>query len=282
MKITLAEHYGMCFGVRDALKKAEEIARKEPTTLLGELVHNPVVQERLQQLGVVKGNLADVTTALTKEVIITAHGAADRDRAAWLAAGFSVTDTTCPLVKKAHHALAQLVSAGYFPIILGQANHVEVRGLAGDFPQAVVVETEADVSLIPPVQKLGIVSQTTQPIEQVRRFVQLIERAYPASEVVFRDTVCQPTKDRQAALEQLCREHEVIIVIGGRTSNNTRQLVLTAERFGAKAYQIQGPEEIDDSWFTQVSSVGITAGTSTLEETVVAVQQELVRRYGSV
>ena len=134
MNINLARHYGMCFGVRDALRSTHDLTSERKLTVLGELVHNPVVQEHLGNLGVENGSLDDVSSSGTEDVVITAHGAADRDRRRWADAGFRVSDTTCPLVKKAHNALAQPVARGFFPVVIGKPDHVEVRGLTGDFP----------------------------------------------------------------------------------------------------------------------------------------------------
>lgn len=271
MTITLATHYGMCFGVRDALRKTHDVASAGPATVLGQLVHNPVVEEHLATLGVQRGHLDVVGSSATDRVIITAHGAADRDHEAWKRAGYAVTDTTCPLVRKAHSALASLVAAGCQPVVIGQKGHVEVRGLCGDFPTAIVVEDETEVEALPPADKFGVVSQTTQPLTKVLELVDLLRQRCPESEVVFRDTVCQPTKDRQSALEKLCRENEMLVVIGGKNSNNTRQLSDTARRAGLTVYQIETSDDLDKEWFRGVERVGVTAGTSTLDETVQAV-----------
>ena len=268
MKITLATHYGMCFGVKDALRKTQEMAAAGPVTVLGQLVHNPVVREDLQQRGVQEGDLFRVGQAPTREVIITAHGASDKDRGSWREAGFRLTDTTCPLVRKAHTALAQLVAEGCKAVIIGQRHHVEVRGLAGDFPTACVIEEITDLDGLPEAKKFGIVCQTTQPLDKVHAMVRAVRQRFPNSEVIFRDTVCQPTKDRQSALEALCRENEVIVIVGGANSNNTRQLALTARSFGATAYQVERAADLDPAWFRGVERVGLTAGTSTLESTV--------------
>ncbi|MES2706872.1 MAG: 4-hydroxy-3-methylbut-2-enyl diphosphate reductase [Verrucomicrobiota bacterium] len=275
MKITLATHHGMCFGVRDALRKTHDTAAKGPATVLGQLVHNPVVQNHLDSLGLERGNLETVGSSRTERVIITAHGAADRDRDAWRRAGYALTDTTCPLVRKAHHALAQLVAAGCRPVVIGQAGHVEVRGLCGDFPDAVVIENEADLDNLPPVDKFGVVSQTTQPLAKVMALVETLRRRRPRAEVIFRDTVCQPTKDRQTALEALCAANELVVVIGGRNSNNTRQLAETAQGFGTAVRQVETAEDLHAEWFRGVETVGVTAGTSTLDETVQAVVTRL-------
>jgi 4-hydroxy-3-methylbut-2-en-1-yl diphosphate reductase len=275
MKVNLASHYGMCFGVRDAIAAAEVTAQSRPATLLGQLVHNPVVSRRFSALGVHQGQLEAVGQAATRDVIITAHGASDNARASWAAAGFRITDTTCPLVRKAHHALAELVVQGFHPVVIGQAGHVEVRGLVGDFPGASVVLSREDIAQLPELPAYGVVSQTTQPLPTVLELVKALREQFPQSSVHFRDTVCQPTKQRQKALEQLCAENEVVLVVGGRNSNNSRQLVDTALGFGCRAYLIEGPEDIDAAWLAGVHTVGVTAGTSTLEASVQAVVEWL-------
>ncbi|MEM8953545.1 MAG: 4-hydroxy-3-methylbut-2-enyl diphosphate reductase [Verrucomicrobiota bacterium] len=273
MKITLASHYGMCFGVRDAVKITQELASQahasgDAITILGDLVHNPVVEQNLSSLGTIKGNLNDTQSASTQKVVITAHGAANKNRRAWQHAGYHLTDTTCPLVNKAHNALARLVAAGFHPVIIGKAGHVEVQGLAGDFPQASIILTKTDIQTLPFHKKIGVVSQTTQPIDLVKSLIRHIETHHPTAETRFIDTVCQPTKDRQSALEKLAREHHLIIVVGGHHSNNTTQLVQKARALGATAHHVATPEELDPAWFLHARSVGITAGTSTLEATV--------------
>ena len=276
MKIILAEHFGMCFGVRDALRQAETLAAAGPLTVLGELVHNPLALERLAVHGARQGDLQRLASAPpAARVLVTAHGASDERRRTWREAGFQVHDTTCPLVRRAHGRLAALVAAGYFPVVIGQAGHTEVRGLTGDFPGAAVLETEADLPALPDHPRYGVISQTTQPSDKVRRLVESLRRARPGAEVCFRDTVCAPTRDRQESLRQLLLEAEVVIVVGGRASNNTRQLVLAAEAAGRRAHQIERPEELDPGWLAGAATVGLTAGTSTLPETVRAVHARL-------
>lgn len=265
----------MCFGVRDALRATHEAAKREPVTILGQLVHNPLVDAHLKTLGVRNGQLEATDSASTQRVVITAHGAADMQREAWRSAGHAITDTTCPLVMKAHQALATLVQEGYHPIVIGQRQHVEVRGLVGDFPEATVVLEEVDTLQIPAAARFGVISQTTQPLDRVLELVSAIKRQHPRSEVRFVDTVCHPTKQRQTALEALCHQCEVVIVIGGRNSNNTRQLTDKATRLGVRAHQVESPDDLREEWFDGVQEVGITAGTSTLDETVTAVMDRL-------
>jgi len=274
MKIILAEHFGMCFGVRDAIAQAVDLAEQGPLTILDELVHNPIVRERLRAQGVVEGSL-DQSGATSGPVMITAHGASDAKRAAWREHGFQVVDGTCPLVRHAHEQLKRLVAAGYFPVVIGKVGHVEVRGLTEDFPEACVVDFPSDILKLPRRDRYGVISQTTQPIDRVRALVAEIERLHPTSEVRYVDTVCKPTKDRQSALRQLIDVAEVIVVVGGRESNNTRQLVETCRAADRRAFHIERPDELRSEWFDGTSVVGLTAGTSTLRETVDAVFRRL-------
>ncbi len=288
MKIILAQHFGLCFGVRDAIAQAEQLAHHAPLTILGELVHNPVVRERLRARGVAEAPLDHISGigilpmkhgleahATPARVMITAHGASDFKREMWSAAGFDVVDGTCPLVRHAHEQLRQLVGAGYFPVVIGQAGHVEVRGLTEDFPGAIVVDCPADVRNLPQRDRYGVISQTTQRIEQVHQLVVEIRALNPDAEVRFVDTVCQPTKNRQLALQGLMAEAEMIVVVGGRASNNTRQLVASSRAAGRRTVHVERPEELRPADFDGIEVVGLTAGTSTLRETVAAVQERL-------
>lgn len=274
MKIILAEHFGMCFGVRDAVAQAEQLAEQAPLTILGELVHNPIVRERLRAQGVTEGSL-DRPQVASGTVMITAHGTSDAKRAVWREHGFQVVDGTCPLVRHAHEQLKRLVSNGYFPVVIGKVGHVEVRGLTEDFPEAHIVEDSGDILKLPQRDRYGVISQTTQPIDRVRALLAEIERLCPTSEVRFVDTVCKPTKDRQSALRKLIDVAEVIVIVGGRESNNTRQLVETCRATGRAAFHVERPDDLRSGWFEKVEIVGLTAGTSTLRETVDAVFRRL-------
>jgi len=274
MKIVLAEHFGMCFGVRDAIAQAVDLAEQGPLTILGELVHNPIVRERLRAQGVAEGSL-DQSGATSGPVMITAHGASDAKRAAWREHGFHVVDGTCPLVRHAHDQLKRLVAAGYFPVVIGKVGHVEVRGLTEDFPEARVVDLPSDILKLPRRDRYGVISQTTQPIDRVRALVAEIERLHPTSEVRYVDTVCKPTKDRQSALRKLIGAADAVVVVGGRGSNNTRQLVEACRAAGRRAFHIERPNELQPEWFDKTDIVGLTAGTSTMRDTLEAVFNRL-------
>lgn len=274
MKIVLAQHFGLCFGVRDAIAQAQNLAREGPLTILGELVHNPIVHEKFRRDGVHQGSLDD-PKAKSRRVMITAHGASDLQRRKWNAAGYDVADATCPLVRNAHEKLKQLVAAGYFPVVIGKAGHVEVRGLTEDFENAFVLDQVEQLKELPAHPRFGVISQTTQPIDHVRQLVEAIRTRYPDAEVLFVDTVCRPTKDRQDALQELIADADTIVVVGGRHSNNTRQLVRTCRTAGRRTIHIERAEELDPADFSEAKVVGLTAGTSTLPETVTSVWRRL-------
>lgn len=268
MNIRLPKHLGMCFGVRDAIDLTHRIVADAPLTVLGELVHNPVVVSRLQELGVRRADLDSPGPVPTRRVLITAHGASNSQKRRWQEMGHQVIDTTCPLVRKAHDSLAALVTDGYFPVVVGTPGHPEVQGLTGDFPDAQVVSAEIDVERLPFHPRIGVIAQTTQPSRFVQGIVARIQNQHQTADVRFIDTVCQPTKNRQAALEHLCRENDSIVVIGGRNSNNTRHLLFQARSLGCRACQVETAADLQFEWFAGALNVGVTAGTSTLPETI--------------
>jgi 4-hydroxy-3-methylbut-2-enyl diphosphate reductase len=269
----MAEHYGMCFGVRDAIDLALGLARQGPVTVLGDLVHNPDILAELDQAGASRAKRPNEVR--THTVLLTAHGTSQRVRLQIEGNGHQVHDAACPLVKRVHLALAKLIAEGRHPVIIGQADHVEVRGLTGDLKEFSVVLSERDLDHLVGRKRLGVVAQTTQPLETVLELVQGIRRRYPDAEVRFIDTVCQPTKDRQEALRRLAAECEAIIVVGGPQSNNSRKLVELAHRLGRRAWRVAGTSELRREWFQGVHVVGLTAGTSTPEGVIAAVRQAL-------
>jgi 4-hydroxy-3-methylbut-2-enyl diphosphate reductase len=266
MRIVRATHLGMCFGVRDAIALALEHADAGPLTILGDLVHNPTVLSALEAKGIAVAQ--QVAQVETPTVMVTAHGTSERTLARTRALGLTVVEATCPLVRVAHRAVAALARDGYHVVIVGQRDHVEVRGLTGDLGRFDVVLEESDVLALGDHPRFGVASQTTQPVEKVRHLVDLIRQRFPKSEVRFLDTVCKPTKDRQTAAVELAREADVVIVIGGHSSNNTRELVDTCKRYCARVHHVQTDADVRPEWFDAAQVVGLTAGTSTPDEVI--------------
>jgi 4-hydroxy-3-methylbut-2-en-1-yl diphosphate reductase len=264
MKITLAHAMGTCFGVQDAIDMALDPAFKDRLTIVGQLVHNPQTTERLKANG--------VRIIERDQVMITAHGASDSTKDMLREKGFTVYDATCPLVIRLHKLARFLEREGYFPVVIGEASHVEVRGVVGNLRAAAIVHDEKDIAELQGHSRIGIVSQTTNRPEMVLRLVNAI-RAQPwVEEVRFCDTICQPVKDRQRAIgDLLAVDIDLGIVIGGMNSANTRKLAeLIADR-GIEAHHIEGPDHLEAQWFSGKKHVGITAGTSTPQDVINAV-----------
>jgi 4-hydroxy-3-methylbut-2-enyl diphosphate reductase len=272
-KIIRAGHLGMCFGVRDAIALAIERAETAPLTILGNLVHNPAVLADLQGRGIAIAH--DPAQVKTNTVMVTAHGASERDLANTRALGLTVVEATCPLVHVAHRAIRALLRDGYHPVIIGQRDHVEVRGLTGDLDEFDVVLDEADVLALESRPRIGIAAQTTQPIARVKQLVAMIRSRFPESEIRFMDTVCQPTKQRQSAAVELASRCDVVIVIGGANSNNTRELVNTCRGHCARVHHVQQEADLREEWFAGAGTVGITAGTSTPDDVIDRVDRRI-------
>ena len=273
MRIIRAAHLGMCFGVRDAVALALSSADTGPLTILGDLVHNPTVLGALAARGIAVAH--DVAQVKTHTLMITAHGASARALAGTRALGLNVVEATCPLVHVAHRAVAALVRDGYHVVIIGQRDHVEVRGLTGDLDEFDVVLDEEDVLALEEHPRIGIAAQTTQSIEKVRQLAASIQRRFPRSDVRLVDTVCKPTKERQEAAVEMARASDVVIVVGGETSNNTRELVKTCGRYCARVHHVQTDADVRPEWFDAANVVGLTAGTSTPDDVIDRVEARI-------
>jgi len=275
MKIIRAQHLGMCFGVRDAIALAKREAETKPLTILGELVHNETVLADLRASGVkLEPRLSDVATST---VMISAHGASEASIERVRQRGHRVLEATCPLVHFAHGSLKKLVNAGYHPVVIGKRDHVEVRGLIEDFVESDVVLSADEIGCLRERTRYGVISQTTQPIERARHLVRVLRETFPRSEVRFIDTVCQPTKQRQSSAVELAQQCDVVVVIGGANSNNTKELVATCAGYCRSVYHVQTADDLRAEWFEDAETVGLTAGTSTPDTLIDGVELRIHR-----
>jgi 4-hydroxy-3-methylbut-2-enyl diphosphate reductase len=277
VEVLKARHMGMCFGVRRAIARALAAARHQPLTILGDLVHNETILADLRARGI--RTCTEVGDIGTAAVMITAHGASERRRAQLRARGLRVLDATCPLVRAAHRAVAMLLADGCHPLIVGQPGHVEVRGLTEDLDTCDVVLGDEDVDGLREQPRFGVVAQTTQPVERLDRVAALMRQRFPRSEIEVMNTVCLPTRLRQLSAEELARQADVMLVIGGTRSNNTRELVATCRRHCARVFHVQTAANVRAGWFEGAEVTGITAGTSTPDNIIDDVEAE-VRALG--
>jgi 4-hydroxy-3-methylbut-2-enyl diphosphate reductase len=277
MRVIRADVMGMCFGVRDALEVTEGIEDPSVVTIHGELVHNEVVQVRLAARGFTMESEAHRQKSVPESpaVLVTAHGISDRERRRLTAAGKRIIDTTCPLVHRVHLAARTLQAEGYHVLVIGRKGHVEVAGIVEDLDHYEVIESVDDVQTYPQ-RRLGIVCQTTSTERQVDRIRDRIAERNPHAEIQFMDTVCLPTKEHQRALERLLDRVDAVVVVGGCHSNNTRELAARCRERGKPVVHVQSAAELDAAWFRGFATVGLTAGTSTLSETIEEVHRALV------
>jgi 4-hydroxy-3-methylbut-2-enyl diphosphate reductase len=274
VKISLARALGTCFGVQDAIDAALDPSFRGNLTIVGQLVHNPQVVEELRASGVALVDSVDAEIS-TPNVMITAHGAAKSVKASLEARGFHVYDASCPLVMKVHNRVAALVAQGYYPVVIGQRNHVEVRGIVGDLAEYEVIGEPDEIERLAGRRRLGIVCQTTQQVAHARKIVEEIHRRFPEAEVQFVDTICRPTKDRQEAVEELAARVDLMIVVGGYNSSNTKKLKKVCDDRGLAAHHIERPDELRPEWFAGREHVGVTAGTSTPQNVIDAVYRRI-------
>jgi 4-hydroxy-3-methylbut-2-enyl diphosphate reductase len=219
----------------------------------------------------------DVAHVKTATLMVTAHGTSNRSLGRTRALGLAVVEATCPLVHVAHRAVMALARDGYHVVIVGQRDHVEVRGLTGDLDRFDVVLADADVLALEEHPRIGVAAQTTQAVEKVRHLAGLIRQRFPQSEVRFVDTVCKPTKQRQSAAVEIARQADVVIVVGGRSSNNTRELVKTCARHCARVKHVETDTDIRAEWFDAAEVVGLTAGTSTPDDVIDRVERRILQ-----
>ncbi len=273
MKVLLARENGFCFGVKKAVELTEAAAESgRPVYNLGQIVHNPKISERLAARGVKV--IADPEQATEGTVVIRAHGIPPATRAKIEERGLECIDATCSLVLRAQRFTKQLADEGYRVIILGTPVHPEVVGLvgfAGD--DHVVVETKEEWEKLPRMKKAGVVSQSTQPPWAFTDLVAHVARISQETKVF--NTVCPVTVKRQDAATELAGETDTIIVVGGKNSANTRELVNLARMRGRTAYHIENAAEVDPAWLAGQERVGLIGGCSTPMDTLIEVKERV-------
>jgi len=272
LKITRAEHGGFCFGVRDALDKARTAAQEYGQVyMLGDIVHNERVVQSLEAEGArVVGNLDEVKDG---PVLFRAHGTPPEVWEAARQRGLHIIDATCPLVHEIHKEVRKLHEEGRTIILIGDHGHEEVEGIRAQVPKAYVVADKTEAEAIPRLKKAGVVSQSTQMMLNVQEIISvLLTKVF---DLRFINTVCFPTRRNQQEIRELAAANDVLIVVGSRTSANTKRLVRVAQELGAKVYQVEQAADIQTDWFRPGDKVGVTAGASSPEDLIAEVVDRL-------
>ncbi|VVB68127.1 4-hydroxy-3-methylbut-2-enyl diphosphate reductase [Candidatus Norongarragalina meridionalis] len=259
MKVIRASKAGFCFGVKRAVKLSEEASKKKGSVhTLGPVVHNPQAIERLEQMGVKEIN--EIKEARKGIVIIRAHGIPPEDYKELESKGIEIVDATCPFVKKAQDYARMLHDEGYTIVIIGEKEHPEVRGIKGHAKEATVIETPEEAERLQMCGKMGVVVQTTQEQAVVGKIIPILFNK--TKELRVFNTICSATGERQEAVKGFAKKVDVIVVVGGRNSGNTRRLAQIAERI-APTYHIETARELKKEWFKGAKTVGVAAGAST-------------------
>ncbi len=279
-EVRIARRTGFCYGVREAIDKAKEAnAAGKSTHTLGQVVHNEGVIRDLETLGIeTVESLDDVDHG--SAVVIRAHGVRPDVLARAEARGLEVIDGTCTWVIQEQKELARLVEDGYTIVLLGTPRHPEVVGLLGFAPDAIVVDEEEEWDAIPRRKRMALISQSTQPPWKFEKLAALLVSRSHELKIV--NTVCPVTIRRQEDTLETAREVDLMVVVGGRSSANTRELTRLCEIVGTHAIQIESVRELDDpAVFGEAEVVGITGGTSTPIEDLRDVAERILEYGGT-
>ncbi|MEX2158545.1 MAG: 4-hydroxy-3-methylbut-2-enyl diphosphate reductase [Dehalococcoidia bacterium] len=279
MEIILASEMGFCFGVRRAVEMMEEATLERGGMVsLGSVVHNPQVVGKLKERGL--DVIASVDEVSNRPVAITAHGVSESVVRELESRGVPVVDTTCPIVTRSQQWAKRLVEDGFAVVVFGDPNHKEVRGVLGwAEDKAYAVPTIDAIDDLPDdmPSRVGVLSQTTETEGHFAEFVRklLEKRMDQISELRVINTLCNATTSQQAAAEELAHKVDLMFVIGGKESANTRHLAEVAREQGVETYHVESAADIQSQWLDGHERVGVTAGASTPDATVQSVVARL-------
>ncbi len=260
MIIRRAKTQGFCFGVAITVKKAEEaVAQRERVTTLGHVVHNPQMVASLESKGL--RNAASVDEVDGGALFVRAHGLPTTVFEKAAERGLEVIDATCPMVTKIHVHAERLKAEGYKIVVVGDPNHPEVKGTLSHVPGAWCIATPEEVEALPRASRVGVVVQSTWSGVGFGEIVRRLSAKY--YEVRAVNTICTDTHNRQSEVVQLARDVEVMVVVGGKSSANTKHLAELASDGGARTHHIEGPDELQADWFDGVAIAGLMSGAST-------------------
>jgi len=260
VEIRKASVQGFCFGVAITVKKAEEaIASRGDVTTLGHVVHNPQMVESLAARGL--KNAHGVDEVASGALFVRAHGLPIEVFEKAKEKKLEIIDATCPMVTKIHVQAEKLKADGYKIVVIGDPNHPEVKGTLSHVPGAWCIQSPADVATLPRSSRVGVVVQSTWSGEGFTEIVQALSSKY--YEVRAVNTICTDTHNRQNEALRLAKDVDVMVVVGGKTSANTKHLADLSESHGARAYHIEGPDELRPEWFEGVGVAGLMSGAST-------------------
>ena len=266
MEVIVAKKCGFCHGVENAIKMAEKkLTEKGSIYSLGPIIHNKDVVEQLAEKGLKTVN--DVDEVCSGTVLIRSHGAAPEQITRLQEKGINIVDATCVLVKRVQRIAAELEEQGYTVIVIGDKNHPEVQAVVGCAKNVIVVGDESDLAKVPIEGKLGIVCQTTQSLEHFGRMLSAITR-HGFGELKVINTLCKEAIKRQEAAVELCKKVDIMFVLGGLESANTRKLAELCKKDNPQTFHLQNWNEFDKRILSGKRIAGVTAGASTPQRVI--------------
>ena len=267
MKINLAKSAGFCFGVKRALKIALKTAATGTTVeMLGDIVHNEEVVQGIERAGIKK--IKKLRNGSGKILVIRAHCASENVYRKAAQLGYTIVDATCPMVKEIHTIVKATKNEGCRIIILGDKLHDEVRGIMGQLKnRAIVIDSIKHIPLetIKRVKKACVVAQSTQNAEKLLSIVAVLKKHI--KEIQFFNTICRPTRIKQKEAKAMPLKNDVMIIIGSKTSANTKRLYQISKALNKRSYWIRSSAALKSEWFKGAHTVGIMAGASTPDAT---------------
>lgn len=273
-EVKLTSEYGFCFGVKRALEIAKKkLQEGETFDSLGPIIHNEFVVDELRKKGVEVIN--SIEESKKNSVLVRTHGVPPEVYKKAEVLGKKIIDCTCPFVANAQKWAKKFYEEGYVVIVVGKKDHPEVIGIVGHTENKAIVASSAEDLDLQYLRnkKIGIVAQTTSRLDMVESVVSaLLEMA---SEIRFANTRCNTTQRRQEQVENLSKEVDVMVIVGGKQSSNTRRLYEIASKNSKNAYLVESPDELSPDWFYNVNSVGVSGGASTPPEVVEEVYKKI-------
>ena len=270
MRVVIDDNSGFCFGVVRAITCAEEsLGESSEVYSLGDIVHNRVEVQRLQELGLHTVTHSDMPDLRGKRLFIRAHGEPPSTYLAAKSLGISIVDATCPVVatlqKRVKQAYEKMQSVGGQVVLLGKRGHAEVVGLTGQVnDDVIVIEREEDLSLVDFSRPIYLLSQTTQSISLFQELAQKMEqRLTSGATLEVHDTICRQVANRESHLEEFARSFEVILFVAGRKSSNGKVLSEVCRAANPRTYLVEEADEVQREWLNGVKSVGVCGATST-------------------
>ena len=286
MQILLAEPRGFCAGVTRAVQSLEQAVQQfgTPIYVYHEIVHNTWIVEDFRRKGVIFVDTVDEVPRGSR-LMFSAHGVSPDIRNIAAERSLETIDATCPLVEKVHRSAIDYAKQGNKIILIGHREHDEVVGVVGEVPGSIwVVDSEAEIGALPfgKEDKLAYLTQTTLSIAETFRKIELIKERFPQIVGPPQSNICYATQSRQDAVRELCPQADVVLVVGSRSSSNSRRLAEQAEELGVRSFLIDGSDDIPLEELTGSEAVLITAGASAPEHLVQECVDLLKRRWGAV